>query len=485
MKSILPSVRKAFELNSDPSTYGTFAEIGAGQEVARQFFVAGHASGTVAKAISAYDTVFSDEIYGKEASGRYVCQSRVRKMLDHEYALLVDRLKHQKEQKRFFVFADTVATNRRHGWMAVRFQFEPQAKPSEVILHVNMKDNTRLQQTEALGHLGVNLIHSCYYQNQNPKDFISSLTDNLSSGRVEIDMIRFDGPAFKNYDNRLMCLELIEQKLTPAVMFNSQGDVIQPGDLIYDQAVFVQRGAFRPVTNVNLKITESGLKQFSLDFNLLNPNDNKTSTPAKVIASAPISVCNSVSSSAPVSLFEITMKQLHHNAQSDDLDRKDFLDRVDCLSQLGVPVLISDFIHYYELKEYLRTLTQKPLGMVIGGNQLDYFFNDESHKTLDGGLFESAARLFDLKTCVYVYPYKTDQMCSNTKSFFPNDKIAHLFQYLLVNGKLKDLSDCDEVNVSKLASEIRKLLSENNPAWEKSVPEIVVKHIKKHNLFKS
>lgn len=475
----MPSVRKAFELNSDPSTYGTFAEIGAGQEVARHFFIAGHASGTIAKAISAYDTVFSDEIYGKEASGRYVCQSRVSKMLDHEYDLLVDRLKHLKDQKKFFVFADTVATNRRHGWMAVRFQFESNAPASEVVLHVNMKDNTRLQQTEALGHLGVNLIHSCFYKNQNPKDFIISLTDNLSSGRVEIDMIRFSGPAFKNYDNRLMCLELIEQKLTPAVMFNAQGDVIQPGDLIYDQALFVQRGAFRPVTNVNLKISESGLKQFAIDFDLELPTEEKSKPELKNKDTK-----NKKVKDFPISLFEITMKQLHHNAQSDDLDRKDFLDRVDCLSKLGVPVIISDFVHFYELKEYLRTLTQKPLAMVIGGNQLDYFFDDDRHEELDGGLFESAARLFDLKTCVYVYPYKTDQICSNTKSFFPPEKISHLFQYLLANGKLKDLSDCDEVNISKLASEIRKMLSENNPAWEKAVPKKVVDHIKKNKLFR-
>ncbi len=475
MKSILPSVRKAFEINSDPSTYGTFAEIGAGQEVARHFFVAGQASGTIAKAISAYDTVFSDEIYGKEASGRYVCQSRARKMLDHEFDLLVDRLDHLKDKKRFFVFADTVATNRRHGWMAVRFQFEPNAPASDVVLHVNMKDNTRLQQSEALGHLGVNLIHSCFFKNQNPKEFISSLTDNLSIGRVEIDMIRFSGPAFEIYDNRLMCLELIEQKLTPAVMFNAQGDVIQPGDLIYDQALFVQRGSFRPVTNVNLQISESGLKQFAIDFDLNVPSNDKP----KATSNA-----NETVNPTPVSLFEITMKQLHHNVQSDDLDRKDFLDRVDCLSKIGMPVIISDFVHFYELKEYLRTLTEKPLAMVIGGNQLDYFFNDETHETLDGGLFESAARLFDLKTCVYVYPYKTDQICANTKSFFPPDKISHLFQYLLNNGKLKDLSDCDEVNISKLASEVRKMLSENNPAWEKSVPAKVVDHIKKHNLFR-
>lgn len=454
MISTLPSVRKAFELNSDPSAYGTFAEIGAGQEVARHFFMAGHASHTVAKAISAYDMVFSDEIYGKEKSGRYVCESRVKKMLDHEYSLVSDRLKGVKDQKRFFAFADTVATNRKHGWMAVRFQTEPNAKPSQVVLHVNMKDNTRLQQSEALGHLGVNLIHSCYYRTESPKDFIASLTENLSEGRIDIDMIRFDGPGFSHYDNRLMCLELIEQKLTQAVMFDASGDMVQPGDLIYDQSIFIQRGAFRPVTNVNLQITETGLKQFKKDF----PTDKPV-----------------------VSMFEITMAQLSHMGK--DLDRKDFIDRVDCLSKLGVPVLISDFVHFYELKEYLRQLTHQPLAMVIGGNQLDYFFNEDNHKAIDGGLFESAARLFDLQTCVYVYPYKTKDVCANTRSFFPDQKIIDLYSYLLKNNKLKDLADCDEVNISQLASEVREMLHQGNPEWEKLVPSKVVAHIKKHNLF--
>ncbi len=454
MKISIPSVRKAFELNLDPSAYGTFAEIGAGQEVARHFFMAGNASNTVAKAISAYDTVFSDAIYGKEESGRYVCESRVIKMLDHEFGQISDRLEGLKAKKRFFAFADTVATNRKHGWMAVRFQGQPNTEPNQVLLHVNMKDNTRLQQSEALGHLGVNLIHSCYYRRESPKDFISSLTENLSLGRIDVDMIRFEGPDFEYYDNRLMCLELIEQKLTQAVMFNSDGGMIQPGDLIYNKSIFIQRGAFRPVTNVNLQISEAGLKQFQSDY------------PSAVPA---------------IAVFEITMAQLNHLDKG--LDRKDFINRVDCLSKLGVPVLISDFVHFYELKEYLRGLTRQPLGMVIGGNQLDYFFDESRHTNTVGGLFENAARLFDLKTCVYVYPYKTEQSCTTTKSFFPNEKIIDLYSYLLKNNKLKDLAGCDEVNVTQLASEVRDMLSQGNPEWEKLVPKKVVEHIKAHKLF--
>lgn len=452
---IIPTIKKAHEINMEESIYGTFAEIGAGQEVARYFFQAGHASNTVAKAISAYDMVFSDEIYGKEKNGRYVCQSRVSKMLDHEFGLLKSRLK-DKQDKRFFTFANTVATNRRHGWLAVRFQTEAGTRYNDVILHVNMKDNTRLQQTEALGHLGVNLLYACYFKLHSPKEFISSLVDNLSYGRVDIDMISFNGPDLEHIDNRLMCLELVEQKMTSAVIFDENGDVAQAGDVFFDQAVFLQRGAFRPITKVNLQISESGMGQFRKDFNL---------------------------PSSPVPFFEITMSQLLEENQS--IDRKDFLDRVDCLAQLGCKVIITDFVEFYRLKQYLRQWTDKPVAMVIGGNQLDYFFDENQCQDLDGGIFEGAAYLFDRNSCVYVFPYKTDEICATTKSFFPNKNLDGLYSYLLHNKKLIDLADCDEVNASTLSSEVRRMMTTGDSSWEKLVPDQVVHYIKKNKLFQT
>ncbi len=450
---IIPTIKKAHEINMEESIYGTFAEIGAGQEVARHFFQAGHASNTVAKAISAYDMVFSDEIYGKEESGRYVCQSRVLKMITHEFHLLKTRLK-DKQHKRFFTFANTVATNRRHGWLAVRFQTEAGDKFNDVVLHVNMKDNTRLQQAEALGHLGVNLLYACYYKLHSPKDFIASLTDNISHGRVDIDMISFNGPDLEHIDNRLMCLELLEQKMTSAVVFDENGAVAHAGDIFFDQAVFVQRGAFRPITNVNLQISESGIGQFKQDFNL---------------------------PTSPVPFFEITMSQLLEENQA--IDRKDFLDRVDCLAQIGCKVIISDFVEFYRLKQYLRQWTGQPVAMVIGGNQLDYFFDENQCLDLDGGIFEGAAQLFDRNSCVYVYPYKTDEICATTQSFFPNAKLVGLYDYLIQNKKLIDLAGCDEVSASTLSSEVRRMMTESDPAWERLVPEQVVHYIKKYKLF--
>ncbi|MBN8248446.1 MAG: TonB-dependent receptor, partial [Verrucomicrobia bacterium] len=127
--------QKALQINLDPSKYGVFAEIGAGQEVARWFFRVGGASGTIAKSMSAYDMIVSDAIYGQ--SERYVSRQRLEAMLDHEYSLLVSRLRDKRgATTRFFVFADTVAArafNRRdetHGWMGIRFQSEPGAEPS-------------------------------------------------------------------------------------------------------------------------------------------------------------------------------------------------------------------------------------------------------------------------------------------------------------------------------------------------------------------
>ena len=451
--STISTAKKAFEINNDSSIYGSFAEIGAGQEVARHFFIAGHASGTVAKTMSAYDMVFSDEIYGKETGGRYVCESRVKKMLDHEYNLILERLSHQAKEKCFFAFADTVATNSKHGWMAVRFQTQPQGPPNDVILHVNMKDNTHLQQTEALGHLGVNLIYACFFKTQNPQNFIVSLTDNISHGRIEIDMIRFAGEDLKHFDNRLMCLELIQQKMTSAIIFDSKGVAIQPGDLLYEQAIFVQRGSFRPVTNVNLEISKFGVSEFKKDFPLKNN---------------------------PINLYEITTTALNTDNQ---IDPKDFLDRVDCLAKLNCAVMISGFVKYYQLKSYLRSWTPEPLSLVIGANQLDYFFEKDQCEDLDGGIFEGLAKLFGKDTCVYVYPYKSDQECKTTKSFFPDSSIADIYNYLIKNNKLKDLSNCDEQNPSKLSSEVRAMIKLGDPTWESLVPQKVVDHIKNNKLF--
>ena len=204
MSTTQSTTQKALDINLDLSRYGSFAEIGAGQEVAHQFFQAGKASQTIALTISAYDMTFSDIIYGKEKSGRYVCESRVRKMLDREYEKLVERLGTTRgKSTSFFAFADTVATGSEgkknsHGWMGLKFQHKPGAQASEVVLHMRLLDRHRLQQQETLSILGVNLLHSSFYKTAHPLEFIEGLFDKIKNGAIAVDAIHFSGEAFKS-----------------------------------------------------------------------------------------------------------------------------------------------------------------------------------------------------------------------------------------------------------------------------------------------
>src|SRR5213083_1202700 len=222
---------KALQINLDATKYGTFAEIGAGQEVARRFFRVGGAAGTIAKTMSAYDMTFSDAIYGP--TDRYVSRVRLQTMLDHEYALLVERLDRKLGRERtFFVFADTVAArsfkqhNESHGWLGVRFQEEPRGEPSQIIIHVRMLDESHVDQQEGLGIIGVNLLYGAFYHHQ-PEKLIASLQENLAPDRIQVDMIKFSGLAFSKIDNRLMSLQLVSQGLTDAIMFTADGETVQ------------------------------------------------------------------------------------------------------------------------------------------------------------------------------------------------------------------------------------------------------------------
>lgn len=446
---------KALQINQNDMIYGSFAEIGAGQEVARHFFQAGHASGTVAKSMSAYDMVFSDEIYGKEDSGRYVCESRLKKMLGTEYELLTSRLSEPRGKNSvFFAFANTVATNRKHGWLGIRFQLRPLGPVNEIILHVKMLDNTRLQQSEVLGELGVNLIYASFHLHNKTKDFISSLLDNISHGRLEIDLIKFSGPDFKDFDNRLMCLELISQGLTKNVIFNEKGESSIVAEEFFNCSVFLLRGEFRPITNTNLQLLNLGLEQFKKDY-----HQSKDASP----------------------LLEITMSNLQK--KEGEVDKKDFLDRVDTLAQLGYKVMISTFDFYYEVKAELRKVTNEPIGMVIGGDHLDYFFERDNYQHLSSDLFEASSKLFDPKVTVYIFPYKTKESCTSLKSYMTDETTQSLISFLTKRSNLKELKDCDEVESSYLSSQVRRLLRENNPKWTKLVPEKVALLIKEKGFF--
>lgn len=454
---------KALEINLNHQIYGTFAEIGAGQEVAREFFVAGGASGTVAQTISAYDMVFSDSIYGKEASGRYVCESRVNKMLTHEYDILVERLKNIRGKETcFFVFADTVATkaydrnNEAHGWLGVRFQLTPESEPNQVVLHVRMLDDTSLEQQMALGIIGVNLVHACFNFHHSREDFIDALMDNLNTKRIEIDVIRFTGKDYSNDDNRLLNLELVKRGYTNAVIFDQKGQIILPSDIFYKKSILAVRGSYRPPTLVNLDTIKKGQSNFLQD----------TGEKAEDL----------------VTVAEITINNLENSGEFSNVD---FLARVDMLGALGQVVLISNYPEYFRLSSYFARFTKKHIGIVLGLYNFKQIFDAEYNQKLEGGILESLGLLFRNNVKVYVYPYKneSDRILLTSKNLDVDNKLLHLYNYLKENKQIKDIADFDASLLHIYSRKVLNMLIEGQPGWEVMVPPTVADTIKKKKLF--
>jgi hypothetical protein len=483
-KELLTTNRKALTINLDERKYGTFAEIGAGQEVARVFFQAGGASGTVAKTISAYDMNFSDAIYGK--APRYVSRERLGLMLDHEYDLLVERLAATRgDRTAFFVFADTVATkgfkgtNDAHGWMGVRFQTEPGGPSSDVLLHVRMWDKENVLQQDALGIAGTNLMYAAFYYRDDPKRLIESLVDNLGIQRLEVDMLKFSGPAFAQVDNRLMALYLVQYGLTNAVMFGPQGDVLQPSEVLYKKAILVERGSFRPVTHVNVDMLNCATAQF-----VQEPE---------------------VKGKGVVTLMEITMNNL---LMDGTLDARDFLARVDILGDIGFTVLISNYSEYYRLTSYFRRYTKEMIGVAMGINNLLEIFNEKYYDNLEGGILESFGRLFRHAVKLYIYPMRqeaydryltTGQTVSipgamvghpfaasvliNAKNVHVTDNLRNLYAHLLENHYIDSIVGYDPAILSIFSRDVLRRIKDSDPSWEKMVPNPVADAIKKRGLF--
>ncbi|MBX3731967.1 MAG: TonB-dependent receptor [Verrucomicrobiae bacterium] len=453
--------QKALQINLDPGIYGVFAEIGAGQEVARWFFRAGGASGTIAKSISAYDMVVSDAIYG--ASERYVSRQRLEAMLAHEYSLLVSRLREKRgANTRFFVFADTVAArgyNRRdetHGWMGIRFQTEPGADPCDVIIHVRMWDRENLQQQEALGILGVNLVHAALNPHWHAQAIINALLDNLSLERIEVDMVQFRGPEFAQVDNRLLALHLVEQGLTNAAMFMPSGELVQPADALYKRSILVERGSFRPVTKVTAAMIRDAQAQF-----IQQPK---------------------VDGNAPMILLEMTLKNLNVEGK---INHQDFLDRVDLLGTLGHAVLISNYAEFFRLATYLFRFTKMPIGIVMGVPTLRELFEEKYYADLEGGLLESFGRMFKNDLKLYVYPLRDARTGSiiTAANLRVAPHIQHLYDYLLENQYIEPVRDVDPADLAIFSREVLRDIQADAPGWEAKVPPQVACMIKERRLL--
>ncbi|MGY4537108.1 hypothetical protein ACVW0P_001524 [Mucilaginibacter sp. UYNi724] len=462
----LGTKQKALAINLDPAIYGSFAEIGAGQDVAANFFKAGASSGTIAKTMSAYDMTFSDAIYGTQQVKRYVTEQRLLSMLEKEYDLLIERLAEQRgHATTFFAFSDTFSalnyfkTNDGHGWMGVRFQLEPNGKYQDVLLHVKLLDNNNNLQQQAVGVLGVNLIYACFNYYKQPLSFLLSLMDDLSKDRIQIDMIHFEGPAFTKVDNRLMSLYLVKYGFSDAALFGPNGKNRQPSEVLYKKHIVVVRGRFRPVINVHIDMLKTGVEQF-----LDEPDVDKDNV---------------------VVITELTLQSLKERDADEnaDIDEKDFLDRVDILCSLGQNVLISNFHEYYKLVAYLSKITKLKMGVVLGYPNLEYIFTEEHYRNLPGGILESFATLFSRKVKVFIYPTLRDGQIWNSEKFTLPPHLIDLYQYLIANNKIEDIKDYNKGNLNLQTDKVLQLIKEGADGWEQFVPAEVAAIIKDRCLF--
>ncbi len=454
--------QKALALNLDATRYGTFAEIGGGQEVARWFFSVGGAAGTIAETISAYDMAMSDRRYGP--AKRYVSRERLEAMLKHEFAQLLESLTaKQGNTKRFFVFANTVATRafrkagNGRGWLGIRFQTRPGEEPSEVVIHAHLLDSTAALEQEALGILGVNLVHAAFFSSEDRVRFIGSLADDLGRRRVEIDMIKFSGPAFPDVDNRLMSLQLVEQGLTDAAMFTAEGETVQPSEVLYKKPILVERGSFRPATNLTLDLLERAREQF-----LEEPE---------------------VQGKEPVVFAEMTLRSLTPGAQA---GHDDFLDRADILGALGFDVLISRFEQHYRLADYFSAYTDGLIGIAAGLPTVRQQVADEKYYTeLPGGVLESVGRLFKRSVKMYVYPTRDPatgeiRTLANAK---PPAPWHHLQQLLIELGRVVPIRSYNESYLSIQTPDVLSRIQKGDASWETMVPPVVAETIKAKRLF--
>lgn len=457
----LSTERKALQINHDADKYGTFAEIGAGQEVARWFFHVGGAAGTVAKTISAYDMDVSDAIYGP--TERYVSRHRLESMLDYEFDLLLRRLDSSRgERCSFFVFADTVATrsfSRQEeggGWLGVRFQTSPRGEASEIIIHVRMLDKENAREQEALGLIGVNLVYGAFYHRDEPGTLIRSLLDNLTWQRVEVDMIRFDGPAFAGVDNRLAALQLVEGGLTEAAMFTAEGEAVQWDDVLHGRPVLVQRGSFRPVTKATWDVLERASARFVAEEELRGEE--------------------------PVVLVEMSLR---HLTRGDAIDHADFLQRAEMLRALGRTVLVSNFRRFHRLAAYLGRYTDRPIGIALGATKLAELFDESFYNREEGGLLGGMGTLFKNPARLYVYPsldLATGRTIT-TENFAVAPRLRHIYDYLLENRFIEGLADFDAEFIRIRSQDVLDAIEAGDPSWEALVPPVIAEVIKRQALF--
>ncbi|MEM6722044.1 MAG: TonB-dependent receptor [Bacteroidota bacterium] len=463
IEDVLSLKAKALRINLNSQIYGTFAEIGAGQETVRHFFRSGGASGTIAKAMSAYDKDFSDAIYGVENDRRYVTEARLKKMLSHEMSLIEARITRDKHpDKMFFSFANTVATidfakkYKGHGWMGIKYQIDPSQEYNEIVLHVRFHEIDAKLQQETLGIMGVNLIFGAFYKYDNPKQLLKSLYDHIDKDKIEIDTINFSGPQFDEVDNRLMSLQLLKNGMTEAVIFGPDGNNILPARLLYKKNILALRGSFRPVTKVNMDMFEKSYDIFIRE--------------------------NKVEEEKTVVLFEITLSNLRAEGE---IDEQDFMDRAQLLGSLGQTVMISNFKEYYRLVEYFSNYSKERMALTMGVNNLVDIFDEKYYRHVSGGILEAFGKLFYRDLKVYLYPMKRKETGElvNSNNLKVHPRMKELYKFFKYNGKVVDIFDFDNNILDIFSRKVLKMIADNEEGWEEMLPDGVAKLIKEKKLF--
>ena len=455
--------RKALRINLNKYIYGTFAEIGAGQEVARHFFRAGGASGTIAKTISAYDKNFSDTIYGEEDDGRYVTETRLQKMLDREIMLLENRIPREDHpNKIFFAYANTVATIdfakkfKGHGWMGIRYQMAPDQPYNKIMIHVRFHQTEARLQQEAIGIMGVNLVHGAFYNYDEPKKILRYLYDHIDSTAIEIDTINFSGPIFEDIDNRILSLQLVKNGMTEAVMFNPEGNNILPARVLYKKNILVLRGSFRPVTKVNIDMFEKSYDIFIKEQHVKEKNTEV--------------------------IFEITLSNL--TAQG-EIDESDFMDRARLLGSLGHTVMISDFKEYYRMVDYLSKYTKEQMGLTMGVNNFVEIFDEHYYEDVRGGILEAFGKMFHNNLKVYLYPMKNletgEIITSNNLKLHP--RMKDFYKFFKYNGKVVDIFDFESDYLSIFSREILTKIRNGHNDWIDQLPDGIAEKIMNNKMF--
>jgi hypothetical protein len=455
--------QKALAINLEPTRYGTFAEIGAGQEVARWFFRVGGAAGTIAKSMSAYDMAVSDAIYG--AAERYVSRARLEAMLEHEHALNLGRLAEKRgSSTAFFVFANTVSarnyrgTNACHGWIGVKFQAQPREEDSRILIHVRLLDAENAAQQEALGVVGVNLLHGAFFHTQEPERLLESLLDGLGTERLEVDMVEFSGAAFRTVDNRLLSMKLVELGLSQAAMFGPRGEVLQPSEALHRRHALVLRGSFRPVCLAHLDMLRAARERFDAAIE-----------PAR--------------GGATLEIAELTLPALLGEQAA--VDRADFLARADCLGAAGKTVLVTDASEFHRLARTLARYAKGQNALVLGVSSLSEIFDERSAWELEGGILESVGRLFSHGLTLYVYPRldPTTRRLLTLENFPVEPRLRGLYEHLIATGSMRPLTNYRQAVLPLFSRDVLERLRQGDPTWTTMVPKEVARMIRERREF--